>query len=433
VVIAAIAAQALAARGLESLLALHDDLDRLTEGQIQTPVEGCARPDEIGDLARGVEMLRRSLLESHTARESDEERRRETLTRMEASVGSVVAAVTRGDLSARVEAKFDEPELMALANGVNRMADVTAGFLKTLDGVVARMAEGDLTRRCGMGFGGEFAHAAQALDAALERISGLIAEIGIAASAGRASVYSMEESANDLSSRAETQAAAIEETAATMAEIATSVSENARALEDADKLARNASGRTLEGAKAAAAAVAAVARIKGGADKINDIVAMIDGIAFQTNLLALNASVEAARAGEAGRGFAVVASEVRALAQKTSDAANDITTLIGDSNASVTEGLERVELAGTALEGIKDAITSLAERIAVVSASGKEQAAGVSQITAAVGEMDRATQRNAALTEKVAGDSARLGTSIERLTKAADAFSVTDTGARAAA
>jgi methyl-accepting chemotaxis protein len=155
-------------------------------------------------------------------------------------------------------------------------------------------------------------------------------------------------------------------------------------------------------------AVTAVNDIEKSAQKISDIIGLIDEIAFQTNLLALNASVEAARAGEAGKGFAVVAQEVRALAQRSADASKDIKALIQESNAQVRDGAKLVNEAGGSLSGIVDAVKRVAGIIEEISIASQEQASGLDEINDAVAQMDEMTQRNGALVEETTASAQSL-------------------------
>jgi methyl-accepting chemotaxis protein len=175
-----------------------------------------------------------------------------------------------------------------------------------------------------------------------------------------------------------------------------------------------------------------MAEIEASSKRITEIVSLIDSIAFTTNLLALNASVEAARAGEAGKGFAVVASEVRTLAQRSADAARDIRTLIEESASHVVSGVERVDRTRDALKGIITAIESVGATVGEITAAGREQASGVSEISSAISQMDQITQANAALAEEAASNAAALSEQAEILRRHLGAFSIGEKRRRAA-
>ncbi len=422
--LAAPLAWALVGRALSGLDAFQAEMRRLGAGALDAPVEGQDAADEIGEAARGLDALRRDLAEAARARVATEDQRRLMLDALGDGVGAVVEAASKGDFSRRVEARFDEPQIAALAEGVNSLCAGTEDFLRAVEATVTPMAEGDLRGRLDAALPGGFGRVAAALNAGLDRLAAMLAEMQRAAETGRAAVTRLEAGADEIAGRAEAQAASLEQTAAAMEQMSGSVASNAAALEEASAAARDVSARTGEGAQAVTETVEAVMRIKSGADRINEIIALIEGIAFQTNLLALNASVEAARAGEAGRGFAVVATEVRALAQRASDAARDITGLVTDSNAQVGDGIARVERAGAALEGIRAAITGLEAHLADVVGAGREQATGDSEINASVAQMDRMTQENASRTEGFKEELRALGADMGGLTEAASAFAI---------
>jgi len=221
--------------------------------------------------------------------------------------------------------------------------------------------------------------------------------------------------ADDLSKRTEEQASSLEETAATTEELAASVKASAQASKDAARIADEAMQAAESGGAIAGQAVDAMARIETASQKISDIIRVIDDIAFQTNLLALNAAVEAARAGEAGKGFAVVASEVRTLAQRSGEAAKDISGLISSSNAEVGEGVKLVRQAGDQLARILAASQKVAATIADISAASGEQANGIDEMSQAVAHLDEMTQQNAALSEQSAASANSLSGRIEQL------------------
>jgi methyl-accepting chemotaxis protein len=191
-------------------------------------------------------------------------------------------------------------------------------------------------------------------------------------------------------------------------EITATVRQNADNAQAASQLATAARDTAEKGGAVVADAVTAVTQIEESAQKISDIVGLIDEIAFQTNLLALNASVEAARAGEAGKGFAVVAQEVRALAQRSANASKDIKALISASNAQVKTGATLVNQTGSSLTEIVNAVKKVTDIVAEIAAASREQATGLDQINTAVASMDETTQRNGALVEQTSASAQAL-------------------------
>ena len=207
-------------------------------------------------------------------------------------------------------------------------------------------------------------------------------------------------SGRDLAQRTESQAATVEQTAASMHEVTETVKQNAENSSEANSLSLEARQIADSGSKIMGGVTDAMRKMEASAERISDIVALIDEIAFQTNLLALNASVEAARAGEAGRGFAVVAQEVRSLAQRAGSASGDIKKLMSQSGQEVHAGSKLVAQADTALTEIVAAITKVSTIVSEISAASLEQATGLDQVNTAVANIDEMTQRNAALVEE---------------------------------
>ena len=206
----------------------------------------------------------------------------------------------------------------------------------------------------------------------------------------------------DLSQRTEQQAASLEETAASMEQMNATVRQNADTAQTATQLAESASGVAARGGQVVQQVIATMGDISNSSRKIADIIGTIDGIAFQTNILALNAAVEAARAGEQGRGFAVVAGEVRALAQRSAQAAREIKALIGQSVDNVDTGSRLVGEAGSTMTEIVTQVRRVADLIAEIGSATSEQTTGIGQVSEAVSQLDRVTQQNAALVEEAA-------------------------------
>jgi methyl-accepting chemotaxis protein len=225
----------------------------------------------------------------------------------------------------------------------------------------------------------------------------------------------------DLSSRTEQQASALEETAASMEELTTTVRNNADNARQANTLSIAASDVAVQGGAVVSQVIDTMGAINEASRKIVDIIAVIDGIAFQTNILALNAAVEAARAGEQGRGFAVVASEVRTLAQRSAAAAKEIKELIGASVEQVEVGTKLVDQAGATMEQVVTSIRRVTDIMGEITTASHEQSGGIEQVNQAIGQMDEATQQNAALVE----ESAAAATSMqEQAIKLAQVVSV---------
>ncbi|UCF23729.1 MAG: Tar ligand binding domain-containing protein, partial [Ralstonia sp.] len=226
----------------------------------------------------------------------------------------------------------------------------------------------------------------------------------------------------DLSQRTEQQASSLEQTASSMEQLTSIVKQNADNARQASTLAVNASDIAVKGGEVVGRVVETMAGINGSSKKIDDIIGVIEGIAFQTNILALNAAVEAARAGEQGRGFAVVAGEVRSLAQRSATAAKEIKELIGDSVGRVQNGSVLVEEAGTVIDEVVVAVRRVTDIMGEISAASEEQSAGIAQVNQAVNQMDAVTQQNAALVEQAAAAAMSLQEQADGLRGAVAAF-----------
>ncbi|MFY1838754.1 methyl-accepting chemotaxis protein [Achromobacter xylosoxidans] len=285
-----------------------------------------------------------------------------------------------------------------------------------------RIAGGDLTNRIEQRGNNEIG----VLYAAVKRMQDSLARTVAAVRQGVEEIHtgSREIAAGniDLSSRTEQQAASLEETAASMDELSSTVKNNADSSRSASQLASAASDVATRGGQAVGDVVGTMRAIADSSNRIADIVGVIDGIAFQTNILALNAAVEAARAGEQGKGFAVVASEVRALAQRSGQAAKEIKGLIDDSVQKVSIGSDQVEAAGATMQEIVVSVRRVTDIINEISSASEEQSQGIQQVNQAVSQMDSVTQQNAALVEQAAASAASLETQAQRLRDAVAVF-----------
>ena len=237
-------------------------------------------------------------------------------------------------------------------------------------------------------------------DRAVDSLAAAISDVHRSANSVLSGSSEIRSASDDLARRNEQQAASLEETAAAMNQVTDGVKETARSAGEVQKSITEAHEEASEGGAVVARAVEAMAGIERSAQEISQIIGVIDGIAFQTNLLALNAGVEAARAGDAGKGFAVVANEVRALAQRSADAAKDIKALISTSTVQVGSGVTLVGETGTLLGRIVTRVGEINEVIGDIATNADQQASNLDMVNSAVGEMDRVTQKNAAMVEQ---------------------------------
>lgn len=269
----------------------------------------------------------------------------------------------------------------------------------------------------------------QALMSAMEQMRGSLTDIirQVRHSAQTVSSASQEIAAGntDLASRTEQQAAALTQTAASMEELGATVKQNNENVHEASRLTQQAVQNARSGDRVSRDVIQTMEQINSSSKKIEDIIGVINGIAFQTNILALNAAVEAARAGEQGRGFAVVAGEVRSLAQRSAVAAKEIEGLIVASVASIQSGSQLVSETGEVINAIITSVTQVDALMNQISIASEEQSRGISQIEQAVTEMDSVTQQNAALVHQSAASSASLEEQVSHLTQAVSAFHLT--------
>ena len=287
---------------------------------------------------------------------------------------------------------------------------------------MAALAEGDLTFRMTADIPVEYVQIRDHFNNAMERLQEMVSTIKATSLAIATSSVAINTGASNLSSRTEQQAAALEESAATTEELAASVKMSSQASRESVALADDATSVARTGGTIVSDAVEAMTRIEDSSKRISEITSVIDGIAFQTNLLALNAAVEAARAGEAGRSFAVVATEVRALAQRSAQAAKDITALIAASDAEVTDGVKLVRLAGDTLQQIVEASARVSSTISEIATAAGEQANGIDEMSQTVSHMDEITQHNAALAEDSASAARILLEQTDQLNRLVAAF-----------
>jgi methyl-accepting chemotaxis protein len=324
--------------------------------------------------------------------------------RTEREVQHVVACARAGDLTQRVPRDGKSGFFGALADGLNALIDGIAQLVeRDVAPVVARARTGDLTSRVPRdGKQGFFLALADGLNDVLDNTAKLVSTAGATATEVAGSAGEIATGNTHLSSRTESLASALAELTHSMSELATTVRHNADSAREASRLAVEARSHAERGGKVASSANAAMSGINDSSRRIQDIIVVIDEIAFQTNLLALNAAVEAARAGEQGRGFAVVAGEVRNLASRSADAAKEIKSLIQDSVTRVDEGSRLVDECGRALGDIVGSVQRVAGIVSEIAAASGSQAAGVEEASRAVAGMDENTQQNAALVEETA-------------------------------
>jgi methyl-accepting chemotaxis protein len=263
-----------------------------------------------------------------------------------------------------------------------------------------QMKSGNLTYAITTAFDAEYDSLRRDFNDTMTQLCGLLTQTSTAANNVLTGASEIRSASGDLAQRTEQQAASLEESAAAMREVTGMVQQTAQNASEVGKQVAEAHTAATDGGEVVRRAVDAMGAIQKSSGQITNIIDVIDGIAFQTNLLALNAGVEAARAGDAGKGFAVVANEVRALAQRSADAAKDIKELITASTAGVSDGVALVDETGSVLLQISDRVAAINVRITEISSSTQTQALRLQQVNLAVNEMDKMTQQNAAMVEE---------------------------------
>ena len=350
---------------------LSKTMEILAQGSADVDIVGALRKDEVGAMARSVQVFKDNAL----------------------ALRSAEAAQLR--LSNETEAerlRSQEVAELAAREQAFAMENIATGL--------TRLAEGDLTYRVDQDFPEAYKRLQSDFNGAIAQMEEAMRTIVHAANGIGSGSDEIASAADDLSRRSEQQAASLEETAAALDEITATVKRSSAGAVEASKVVGSTRADAERSSVVVRGAVEAMNQIEKSSQSISQIIGVIDEIAFQTNLLALNAGVEAARAGDAGRGFAVVAQEVRALAQRSADAAKEIKTLISTSSQQVGQGVAMVGQTGEALQAIVTKVSEIDALVSEIAAGGAEQATGLNEVNAAVNQMDQTVQQNAAMVEQ---------------------------------
>ncbi|SSC66747.1 methyl-accepting chemotaxis protein [Ciceribacter selenitireducens] len=349
---------------------LKSAMGRIAQEKVDTEIVDADRRDEIGGMADALIVLRDSVRDRIDMRGREAEQQQKIDAERQNNETVLRTASERQD------------------HAIHQIGDA-----------LERLAQGDLTVSVGE-IGAEYDKLRRDFNAAVAALSSVMGSINQTSNVVSDSAGDISEATNNLSRRTEQQAAALEETAAALDEITVAVrTASERANEARDMVAETKKSANRSG-EIVRNAVDAMGRIESSSARINQIISVIDEIAFQTNLLALNAGVEAARAGEAGRGFAVVAQEVRELAQRSANAAKEIKTLISASAAEVGNGVALVRSTGEALVEIEKLVNQVNDHVNSIATASREQATGLQEINTSVNHMDQMTQQNAAMVEE---------------------------------
>ena len=383
------------------VFAIRDSMQRILGGDYQAAVEAVRRGDEIGDMARSVEMFRAAAVEKRELEQAAAASRTENEIEREAR-----------EAASAEEARQVQRAVTALGQGLNRLSD------------------GNLTATIDQPFRHDLETLRRDFNHTVEKLQGVLSNVQENSSSIQSNSRQMRGAADDLAKRTEQQAASLEETSAALDQITVTVRTATQRAEEASQMVGETRSNAEESGRIVREAVEAMARIENASSEIGKIINVIDEIAFQTNLLALNAGVEAARAGEAGKGFAVVAQEVRELAQRAAGAAKDIKVLVGRSSSEVGTGVKLVQATGEALGRIGTDVARINGHMTSIVNAAREQSVGLQEINTAIGQLDQMTQQNAAMVEQTNAASHTLAQDAEGLTVLIGQFQLSGASAR---
>ncbi len=322
-------------------------------------------------------------------------------------ISVTLGALSHGDFSKRVETDA-RGEFIVLKDAINTTVEGLEAFVEEVAVVQTRISEGDLTNLVSGHYQGKMAILKDSLNSSTRNMSEMIGKVGEVTRLVADESRSIADGSESISTRIQQQTVSLERTSTQMMQMTNTVRNNADSANNANQMTQEAQQKLEDGVGIMQKALQSMDEMSEASQKINDIITLIDGIAFQTNLLALNAAVEAARAGEHGRGFAVVAGEVRNLAGKSADAASEIKKLIENSvNISEQSG-DYVRQTSEALTQINSSMGDISAMISAIAKASNEQAEGIDNVSQAISEMDTTTQQNAGLVEEAAAGSQDL-------------------------
>ncbi|MBD9544750.1 HAMP domain-containing protein [Ensifer sp. ENS04] len=370
------------------LSAVTTSVMALAGGDLRALVPHAKRTDEIGSMAKAVNILRNAGLEK---------------VRLESEAGA-----------ARESAEIDRQER---EREKAKESEEVRSAVETIGDGLRELASGNLSFRIYRTFAGSLDALRTNFNSSVEKLETTLRSVGENAQAINVGASEIKSAADELSKRTERQASSVEETAAALEQITTTVNDSTRRADEAGKIVHTTRDGAEKSGEIVRRAISAMSKIEASSHEIGNIIGVIDDIAFQTNLLALNAGVEAARAGEAGKGFAVVAQEVRELAQRSANAAKEIKALINTSNDQVRTGVGLVNETGQTLELMVVEVKTINEHVSAIVRAAREQSTALREINESVNAIDQNTQQNAAMVEQQTAASRGLAGEAQALTE----------------
>lgn len=370
---------------------------KLSEGKLDTAINGQARVDEIGEMARALGVFKQN-------------------------------AVAKIEIERQSEAERATAEAERLRNDQEKLdIDGQIDFaVNALAAGLGRLSQGDISQTIETPFFGRLEQLRSDFNTSLLRLQTTMANVRDNIFLIQRNAGEMSAAVDELSKRTEQQAASLEQTAAAVEEITVTVKSSSERAQEANQIVSETKQSADASSVVVANAIDAMGRIEGASNQIVQIISVIDEIAFQTNLLALNAGIEAARAGEAGKGFAVVAQEVRELAQRSAQAAQEIKGLIETSSNEVSAGSQLVQETGRVLTEISEKIVTVSERVEMIAVASRDQALALGEVNASVNSMDHMTQQNAAMVEETNAATQHLATEADNLMALIGQFRIGD-------
>lgn len=343
---------------------------------------------------------------------------------VEKEVSAIVVAASMGDFSKRFELHDKVGFLRELGEGLNQMLYSSETGLNEVTRVLGALSCGDLTKTITNDYQGTFGQLKDNTNATVEKLKSIIHQIKDATDCINTGAKEIASGNSDLSHRTEEQATSLEQTAASMEELTSSVQHNTENAKQTNLLAIGAAEIADQGGAVVGQVVATMNDIKDSSLKIEEIISVIDDIAFQTNILAINAAIEAARAGTHGQGFAVVAGEVRNLAQRAAASAGEIKILIEDAVKKIDDGSGLAAQAGKTMDEVLNSIRGVTGMMSEITAASVEQSAGIEQVNQAINQMDYVTQQNAALVDQAAAAAESLEEQAQNLAITVSGFKI---------